>query len=133
MILRYSQLSHLLKFTFLILYIAQQYFECKISGILANMNLNYDIYNYYNNFIYHDDILLLFPYRITYPVECQICQLDITWEQIANTNILKFKVMLSQEINNVDIGFSPTQNLGEKSDVITIGSTGSVQDGHIVK
>ena len=39
----------------------------------------------------------------------------------------------SQEINNVDIGFSPTQNLGEKSDVITIGSTGSVQDGHIVK
>lgn len=41
--------------------------------------------------------------------------------------------MLSQEINNVDIGFSPTQNLGEKSDVITIGSTGSVQDGHIVK
>ena len=97
------------------------------------MNLNYDIYNYYNNFTYHDDILLLFPYRITYPVECQICQLDITWEQIANTNILKLKVMLSQEINNVDIGFSPTQNLGEKSDVITIGSTGSVQDGHIVK
>ena len=91
------------------------------------------IYNYYNDFTYHDDILLLFPYRITYPFECQICQLDITWEQIANTNILKFKIMLLQEINNVDIGFSPTQNLGEKSDVITIGSTGSVQDGHIVK
>ena len=59
--------------------------------------------------------------------------MDITWEEIADTNILKFKIVFKQEITNVDIGFSLTQNLEEKSDVIMIGSTGSVQDGHIVK
>ena len=78
-------------------------------------------------------LLLLFFYRITYPFKCKICQLDITWEEIADTNILKFKIVFNQEITNVDVGFSLTHNLEENSDVIMVGSTGSVQDGHIVK